>query len=154
MKLYLASSWRNAEAVLELEHFLKILGFEVYCFANPNAGHFSFNIAETLTNKGYSLIDVDAISALSHPAIAEEFKAAFKCDKEGIDWCDTLILCMPAGKSSHLEAGYAKDTGKLLFIYWMSDPIKGEFDNMYQFADGMYRMEELTDLVDNLRRRG
>lgn len=154
MKLYLASSWRNAQEVLLLEKVFVHFGFEVYCFANPNAGHFSFNIAEILISKGYNLTDVDAISALTHPAVAEEFKAAFKCDKEGIDWCDALILCMPAGKSSHLEAGYAKGSGKLLFIYWMSDPIKGEFDNMYQFADDMYRMEELTDLIDNLRMRG
>ena len=154
MKLYLASSWKNAEAVLTLEHLLKIQRFEVYCFANPDAGHFSFNIAEILTSKGYNLTDVDAISALTHPAVAEEFKAAFKCDKEGIDWADAVILCMPAGKSSHLEAGYAKGSGKLLFIYWLGDPIKGEFDNMYQFADGLFRMEELTDLIDNLRMRG
>ena len=151
LKIYLASSWKNAEFVMVLEKLLAQQGFEIYNFCNPDAGHFSFNIAEELTNAGCKLTDVDAISALTHPVIADSFKEAYKCDKEAIDWCNCLIMLMPCGRSAHLEAGYAKGQGKYLFIYWLNELVKGEFDNMYQFADGLYRMKELSLLIKKLK---
>ena len=55
----------------------------------------------------------------------------------------------PCGKSAHLEAGYAKGSGKLLYM-WGSFP-KGEFDVMYGFADGMFRLDEFESLREVLR---
>lgn len=152
MKIYLASSWKAAEAVrLYLDFFRKQEGFEVDCFCDQDGGRIGFNIAELLEGSGYGINSIDAISALEHPAVAEQFKVAFAEDKKWIDWCECLIMLMPCGRSAHLEAGYAKGQGKLLFIYWMVDLLKGEFDNMYQFADGLFRPDELSKLVEVIK---
>ncbi|KKK63940.1 hypothetical protein LCGC14_2989230 [marine sediment metagenome] len=45
-----------------------------------------------------------------------------------------MLIGLTAGKSTHLEAGYAKGKGKKLIIYSGKFP-KGEFDVMYGFAD-------------------
>jgi hypothetical protein len=52
-----------------------------------------------------------------------------------------VVLILPSGKSSHLEAGYAKGCGKKLYI--IGGFVKGEFETMYGFADGMF-----TDIME------
>jgi hypothetical protein len=152
MKIYLASSWRNAEAVrLYLGYLRKQNGFVVDCFCDQEGGRVGFDIRECLETMGHSVYDVDAITALKHPAVSEQFRIAFTEDKKWLDWCECLIMMMPCGRSAHLEAGYAKGQGKLLFIYWMDDLPTGEFDNMYQFADGMFRQDELHKLIEVIK---
>jgi len=60
---------------------------------------------------------------------------AFKEDKKWLDWCDACVVVLPAGNSSHLEAGYAKGQNKKLIIYAPLGFPQGEFDVMYGFAD-------------------
>jgi len=57
--------------------------------------------------------------------------AGFHSDKNGLDWCDTVVLVLPSGRSAHLEAGYAVGQGKDVFV--VGPPIKGEFDLMHGF---------------------
>ena len=64
----------------------------------------------------------------------ERSQKAFKEDKKWLDWCDVCILILPSGRSAHLEAGYAKGSGKTLIIFSNHFPY-GEFDVMYGFAD-------------------
>lgn len=59
----------------------------------------------------------------------------FEIDKTALDWCDICIMCLPCGKSAHLEAGYAKGKGKKLIIYSFEKFKKGDIDVMYGFAD-------------------
>jgi hypothetical protein len=73
---------------------------------------------------------MDAIKFLED----ERSQRAFVEDKKWLDWADVCILILPSGKSSHLEAGYAKGQGKQLIIYQRHFP-EGEFDVMYGFAD-------------------
>ena len=151
MKIYLAGSWRLASVIkIYLEYFRK-QGFEVDCFCDQAGGRVGFNIADCMTQFGANIQDVDAITALTHPAVEKEFKIAFAEDKKWIDWSECVVMLMPCGKSAHLEGGYAKAQGKLLFIYWMADLPKGEFDNMYQFADGLFRQDELAKLTDVIK---
>ena len=74
--------------------------------------------------------DLDAINFLED----ERSKRAFQEDKKWLDWAEVCLLILPAGKSAHLEAGYAKGQGKQLII-WQNEYPKGEFDVMYGFAD-------------------
>jgi len=153
MKIYLASSWRNANVIIE--HYLPLFrrqdSFTVDCFCDQKGGRTGFNIADELTTAGYNLRDVDAISALQHPAVREQFRIAFAEDKKWLDGCECCVMLMPCGKSAHLEGGYVKGQGKLLFIYWIVEPEKGEFDNMYQFADGLFRPRELWPLIETIQ---
>lgn len=152
LRIYLASSWGNAEGVLIIADCLRQNGFQVDAFCDQARGRVGFNMAECLQALGHSLDEIDPITALKHPAVAEKFAIAFTEDKKWLDWCNCVIMLMPCGRSSHLEAGYAKGQGKLFYIYWLTEVVKGEFDSMYQFADGMFRMNQLSEMIVELKR--
>lgn len=138
MKVYIASSWKNETDVKSLAGFLRSRGFEVDDFTDDTRGRFIFHYSELGPIEQH-----DAKSFLQH----EKAQRAFAEDKKMIDWADAVVLLLPAGKSSHLEAGYAKGSGKKLIIYQWEFP-KGEFDVMYGFADLV--TDSLGDLVDFL----
>jgi len=125
MKIYLASSWQNEKLVLEWMQILKQKGYQVDAFCDPTRGRYVFHFSEIGDPS-----ELDAISFLDD----DRTKRAFKEDKKWIDWADVCLLILPAGKSSHLEAGYAKGKGKKLII-WQKKYPTGEFDVMYGFAD-------------------
>ena len=69
-------------------------------------------------------------------------KHVFSFDYKHLEEADTVILILPAGKSGHLELGWAIGRGKRGYIL-VDDPER--WDTMYQFADGVY-----TDILDLL----
>jgi len=142
MKIYIASSWKNEFQVKALAKMLRNDGHEVDAFCEKHKGRYVFHFSE--------LGDMTFINAITFLQ-DERSQKAFKEDKKWIDWAETIILLLPAGKSSHLEAGYAKGQGKKLYIVG-SFP-DGEFDVMYGFADGLIKIEELSKLFNLLRRR-
>ena len=146
MKIYLASSWKNQKAVLALVESLEKEGFEVDAFCRPTDTRYSFHWSELVNNED-DLKYYDAIEFLADLRT----QRAFKEDKKWLDWADTVIMVMPCGRSSHLEAGYAVGQGKQLYIYGCFP--KGEFDVMYGFADRLFRTNELSDLLTVLRLR-
>ena len=138
MKIYLASSWKNAKLVREIANYLRVFGHEVDDFTDKSNGRFVFSF-----DKLPDISSHNAISVLVFP----EVKRAFTEDKKWIDWADVVLLLLPAGKSAHLEAGYAKGQGKKLIIYQEGFP-EGEFDVMYGFADFM--SDNPVEIVDYL----
>lgn len=125
MKIYLASSWKNAEKVKSIKGLLKDHGHEVDAFCDDSDGRFIFCF-DDLPN----VAEQNSISVLEFPIVQK----AFEEDKKWLDWADATLLILPSGKSAHLEAGYTKGQGKKLIIYQDVFP-KGEFDVMYGFAD-------------------
>lgn len=125
MKIYLASSWKNEKLVESWYYWLSAYGFEVDAFCCANKGRYVFHFSEIGDPS-----TLDAVNFLED----ERSQRAFKEDKGQLDWCDVCLLLLPAGNSSHLEAGYAKGCGKRLII-WRQEFPKGEFDVMYGFAD-------------------
>lgn len=125
MKIYIASSWKNEGEVLAITDWLRSINHEVDCFADTSAGRYVFHFSKIGTPNL-----LDAVSFLAN----ERTRKAFKEDRKWLDWCECCFLYLPAGKSAHLEAGYAKGQGKKLVIYQTKFP-KGEFDVMYGFAD-------------------
>lgn len=148
MKIYLASSWKMQKTVLEISRILKKDGHTVDAFCNPSDNRISFNweeLTDVLKDEKIDLDKIDAIDMMKHWRV----KKAFEEDKKWIDWADALIMLMPCGRSSHLEAGYAAGRGKKLYIIGGFE--KGEFDTMYGFADGMFDYSEILDLMDILK---
>ena len=127
MKIYIASSWKNAKKVFVLAYFLRELGYEVDAFCDSHNGRYVFHWKEISTNKN----KFNAKTFLKYP----QAKKAFEEDKKWLDWCECLILLLPAGRSAHREAGYIKGQGKKLIIYHPAGFPDGEFDVMYGFAD-------------------
>jgi len=131
MKIYIASSWKNETPAQELASLLRSWGHDVDCFCDASTGRYVFHFSEV-----GPLDQIDAISFL------QDYRAqkAFIEDKKHIDWADAVVMLHPCGKSSHLEAGYGKGSGKKLFMLGIFP--KGEFDVMYGFADGLFREPE------------
>lgn len=128
MKIYIASSWKNEVSILELARLIKSWGHKVDCFCDDSTGRYVFHFSEV-----GNLDKLDAISFLED----NRTQKAFEEDKKMIDWSDAVVMLHPCGKSSHLEAGYAVGSGKKL--YMVGEFLKGEFDVMYGFADGIFR---------------
>jgi len=61
-------------------------------------------------------------------------------DKKHLDMADVVVLAMPAGKSGHLEAGYAKGTGKKVYVVFDKEPER--WDVMYNLLDGVFENKE------------
>ena len=143
MKIYLASSWKNKGAVIELADWLRSEGHEVDAFCDEK-NRISFNWSELTCSLPADITELDARDLMTH-AIAKD---AFKEDKKYLDWSDVVIMLLPCGRSAHIEAGYAAGCGKKLYIVGGFE--KGEFDVMYGFADGMYDYSEIQDLLIEL----
>lgn len=147
MKIYLASSWKMKNVVLEMHGVLKDAGHEVDAFCDSSNGRISFNWSELLDimkKEGSDISQLDAKEMMKHWRV----KKAFQEDKKYIEWADVLIMLMPCGRSSHLEAGYAAGMGKKMYIVGGFE--NGEFDTMYGFADGMFDYSDINLLLSVL----
>jgi hypothetical protein len=124
MKIYVASSWRNARQPTVVDA-LRGAGHEVYDFRNPRDGDAGFHWREIHPDwKGWS--PGQFREALGHPIA----RAGFASDFGAMAWADAGVLVMPCGRSAHLEAGYFVGAGKPLYIL-LSD---GEPELMYAMA--------------------
>ena len=147
MKIYLASSWKNQESVLEMAELLRLEGHLVDAFCEEE-NRVSFNWSELfgiMDREGVDVTELNAKDMMNHWRV----QVAFKVDKKYLDWSDAVIMLLPCGRSAHLEAGYAVGRGKKLYIVGGFE--KGEFDVMYGFADSMYDYSEMQDLLIELK---
>ena len=108
MKFFIASPWKNKEAVADLTTKLVERGHAVYSFlengANLSTG---MSIAEEL--EIFS-------KALSEWENDSNIKKIFDSEMEGLSNSDAVILLQPAGHSSLLEAGIGYGMGKKIII--------------------------------------
>lgn len=108
MKFFIASPWRNKDAVRTFAAALTQRGYLAYSYLDSGA-----NLAT-----GRSV--VDELKAFSHsmtdwednPFIANIFESEMKALRE----CDAVILLAPAGYSSLTEAGIAYGMGKKVML--------------------------------------
>jgi hypothetical protein len=109
MKIYLASSWRNAYQAAVLAE-LRAAGHEVYDFKNPGPGNTGFGWQQANL---YGDLTVHKLrAALSHP-LAE---LGFSFDFDAMKWADACVLLLPSGMSAHLEAGWMAGAGKIVAV--------------------------------------
>lgn len=88
-------------------------GHDVYDFRNPKKGDHGFSWSQI--DPDWTLwSDSEFRDGLQHP-LAE---SGFKLDMEALHWCDVCVHVVPstAGRSSHLELGWASGAGKLCII--------------------------------------
>jgi hypothetical protein len=123
MKIYIIGSLRNKH-IPELANFLAAAGFDVFAdwFATGPETDKHWQRYETARGRSYT-------EALYGPHATN----VFEFDKRWLDWCDTAVLMLPAGKSAHLELGYVMKTGKRGYILLDDEPER--WDVMYRFAD-------------------
>jgi len=148
-KIYIASSWKNSPFVRGLAVELRRRGHEVFDFTDTEnrpdgLDIFVFSAGQWALQHGKKPDEIEYKDFLTwEPAIR-----AFESDKAGLDWANTVIMLLPCGRSSHLEAGYAVGQDKELFIF--GDLPLGEFDVMYGFANQCFWKEESFKLFNEL----
>lgn len=101
MKVYVASSWRNAlqpAVVLALRE----AGHEVYDFRNPAPGNHGFAWSQ-IDPAWQTWSPATFRAALGHPIAAE----GFGHDMRALRSADATVLVLPCGRSAHLELGWA-----------------------------------------------
>ena len=82
---------------------------------------------------------------LSYKEILQDWAAThiFEFDHKHIMRSTDIVMIMPAGKSGHLELGYARGKGKRGYILFDEEPER--VDVMYQFAtDVFFDFDELV----------
>lgn len=130
--IYLIGSLKN-EKIPHIANQLRKLEFEVFddwFSPGPEADDF-WRKYEKIRGTSYK-------QALRNHA----GKHIYEFDKFHIDRANIGILCMPGGKSAHLELGYMIGQGKKCFVLFDKEPER--WDVMYQFASAVcFSFEEL-----------
>lgn len=111
MKIYLASSWRNAYQAAALAA-LRSTGLEVYDFKNPAPAGAGFGWNQCDPGLVDDLTVERMRRVLAHPVAC----AGFKSDMDAMKWADACVLLLPSGMSTHLEAGWFAGAGKPVAI--------------------------------------
>ena len=136
MKFFIASPWRNKEAVKNLGTELVAAGFEVYSFLE--------NGANLLTGESVTDEIQNFREALENWTVDPNIKQIYQAELEGLLGCDAVVLLQPAGHSSLIEAGIGFGHGKRVII--VGEVQKPEV--FYLIADRIYPTVDafLTDL--------
>jgi hypothetical protein len=140
VKIYVAASWRTPRQP-QVVNALRAQGHDVYDFRQPAPGNNGFHWSQVAPHwdREARLPAAEYIMTLSsHPRCSE----GFLFDLNALEDADGLVLVMPAGRSAHLELGYAVGAGKKTAIL-LEDPIDGP-DLMHLCAD------KLTKSVDEV----
>jgi len=141
--IYVASSWRN-EYQQAIVSILRKEGYGVYDFRNPGPGDRGFAWSEI--DPLWKLWRMDQIrSALENPIA----KTGYLKDFTAMSTCDIGVLVLPAGTSSHMEAGWIVGAGKPLIIYC---PIfeRVEAELMHRMAAAI--VCDTTELVEKVKK--
>lgn len=132
-KIYLIGSLRNPDIQATAE-VLRFAGHEVFddwYAAGPKADD-EWQAYERTRGRSYT-------RALN----GRHARSAFAHDKKWLDWADTGVLVLPAGKSGHLEIGYLVGRGADCHILMDGEPER--FDLMYRFVSGVWT--NMNDLI-------
>lgn len=136
--IYLIGSLRNPEVTALANWLENESGYEVFTSwhaAGPEADD-KWKEHEMARGRTYR-------QALQHHAA----RHVFEFDKGHIHRADAVVLMLPAGKSGHMELGYALGRGTPGFIL-LADVDR--WDVMYCFADGV--TEDKNELLDMLKK--
>lgn len=137
MKVYLIGSLRNPQ-IPAIAARLRREGYEVHddwFAAGPEADDY-WKKYEQGRERSYP-------EALKGKAA----RLVFGFDHDNLDAADIAILALPAGRSGHLELGWALGRGKQGYVL-LDDPER--WDVMYQFASGV--CSNVDELVAGLPR--
>lgn len=110
-RIYVASSWRNPLQP-EIVNTLREIGHQVYDFRNPPSGVPGFAWSELDPEWLNWSAEAYRAHLTTHPVAAR----GFVTDMRGMQWADTCLLVLPAGRSAHLEAGWFCGQGKRCII--------------------------------------
>jgi hypothetical protein len=135
--VYVASSWKNADALDPVHIALKAVGLETWDFRNN--GFWWRHVSRRYLGHPFSF------------PRAPESRAAFAFDRKGLDLCDGVFVVQPAGVATALEAGYAAGRGKPVVVWGTAR--EERLDIMWNFAAALLPADEcdLHEAVARMR---
>ena len=139
MKVYLIGSLRQPVVQDIAEELRDEFDFEVFddwAAAGPEADDMWQNYE---TRRGRRFVEALQGHAAKH---------VFEYDYKHLSEADIVILVLPAGRSAHLELGWAIGRGKKAYVL-LPIGYGDRWDVMYRFADGVF--EEMFDLKEAIR---
>lgn len=136
--LYLIGSLRNPE-IPKLGNQLRSAGWKVFDDWYAAGPHADDCWRDYEKGRGHTLPQALRGRAARH---------VYGFDLRYLSLATHVVLALPAGKSGHLELGWALGQGKKGFVLLDGDP--NRYDVMYQFADAV--VETYEELVDVLSR--
>ena len=108
-KVFVASSWQNDRQPVVVKA-LREAGHEVHDIRNPSEGGFDWSEFdpdwETWTPEQCRAYLIE------HPEVGKGYMADWKA----LQWADTCVLVMPAGRSAHLQLGWMAGAGKRTIV--------------------------------------
>ena len=136
--IYLIGSLRNSQMPVIRQTLEDALQEEVFCSwyaAGPEADD---KWMEYEKGRGLKYTEALYDYAAQH---------VYRFDKNHIERSDRVVLAYPAGRSGHLELGYAIGYGKPGFVLLDKEPER--WDVMLAFADGVFM--SVDELIEELR---
>lgn len=125
--IYLATSWKNP-FFEETRDSLRWAGHVVYDFRKDGFSWSKIGLDPNPENE-----DFDGYLEKVH---LPEGDAGFNRDMDALQACTHCVLLLPSGRSAHIEAGWAKGSGRKLCVYVPQ----------YDGPDLMWRMaDKITD---------
>lgn len=130
---------RNVPKILEVCAALKSVGKTYYCFAENEDSHkeAGFNLHDHPDNL--------ANDYESRELGSDSIRTIFESDLAGLKAADGFLIVLPAGNSSHIEAGIAYGLGKKCYaigeyektdsLYLIFDKIFSDIDEMKKYFD-------------------
>jgi hypothetical protein len=142
MKFFIASPWRNKEAVKDLTDALKLRGHTAYSFLDSGANLATgTSVIEEFKAFGRSMVDWED---------APLIKNIFDSEMRVLGDCDAVLLLEPSGSASLAEAGIAYGLGKqIMLIGLVEHP-----EVVYRICGSRYAtVEAFLDDLDNIAKR-
>jgi hypothetical protein len=138
-KIYLIGSLKNP-TLTEASTALRAAGHEVFddwWAAGPKADSY-WQDYEAARGRTYK-------EALTSPIAVHNFEF----DKKWLDWADTGVLVLPAGKSAHMEVIEVQKHGTAHALFPAEPKDKASWDLMYKLLDGIhFSIEELLEALE------
>lgn len=136
--IYLIGSLRSPRVPL-VARTLRRAGFDVFDDWHAAGPHADDEWRRYERDRGSTLIEALAGEAARH---------TFYFDLRHLHACTTAVLVLPAGRSGHLELGYALGMRKHGAVL-LDEPDPERWDVMYRFADAV--CADLHTLIGHLR---
>ena len=134
--IYVIGSLKNKE-IPHVAEWLRSFGHEVFddwYSAGPDADDY--------WQKHCQYRDISYAEALN----GAHAECVFEFDLKYLTQADTVVLVLPAGKSGHMELGWALGQGKRGFVLFDGEPER--YDIMYRFATGVaFSLDELKGML-------
>ena len=129
-KFYIAGRTRNREIILKICNIFENFNISHSCFLKNEESHKEAEL--DLSDK--NLADTFESLKLEDSRV----RTIFEHDLNGLKNSDNFLLVLPAGKSSHIEAGIAYGLGKKCYAigeYDVTDSLYLIFDEIFKDED-------------------